>query len=295
MANAVFATKVQPAYDDLPESRYHFPATYLNQAQQALQDWILYYEPRREGSDPSGRSGRKSYFATARLDRIVEDPERRGFYYGYVSAYLEFTNPVPFRSGLTYREAALRKPDGSTNKGAFGRSVRLIEADEFRAICQAGFADTEIPPLESLRLNEDPLPMERPIRTILSERTFRDAAFSKTIQRAYSNTCCMTGLRLVNGGGRCEIEAAHIKPVASSGPDSPRNGLALSRTVHWMFDRGIFSVAESGEILIARRLVPDQVRRMLNESGSVVLPDEFGLRPHPEFLKYHREKIFKGD
>jgi putative restriction endonuclease len=61
-----------------------------------------------------------------------------------------------------------------------------------------------------------------------------------------------------------------------------------------MFDRGILSVAESGEILIARRLVPDQVRRMLNESGSLMLPEEFVLRPHPELLKYHREVILKG-
>ena len=37
----------------------------------------------------------------------------------------------------------------------------------------------------------------------------------------------MTGLKLINGGGRCEIEAAHIIPVAKNGPDSPRNGIAF--------------------------------------------------------------------
>src|SRR5258708_7763377 len=50
MANAVFTTKPEPSYDDLPELRYHFPSRYLRHAQQALDDWIVYYEPRRRGS-----------------------------------------------------------------------------------------------------------------------------------------------------------------------------------------------------------------------------------------------------
>jgi hypothetical protein len=49
VANAVFTTKVNPVYDDLPEIRYHFPKTYLNQALQAVGDWILYYEPGAKG------------------------------------------------------------------------------------------------------------------------------------------------------------------------------------------------------------------------------------------------------
>src|SRR4051812_37164894 len=57
MANAVFTTKAHPTYDDLPESRYHFPKIYLKTAEQALGDWIVYYEPRREGAADSGRAG----------------------------------------------------------------------------------------------------------------------------------------------------------------------------------------------------------------------------------------------
>jgi putative restriction endonuclease len=104
----------------------------------------------------------------------------------------------------------------------------------------------------------------------------------------------MTGLKLVNGGGRCEIEAAHIKPVEDDGPDSPRNGLALSRTVHWLFDRGFMSVADDGEILLARGKVPDPVLRLLNPDRQILLPAASSLRPHRTFLCYHREKKFKG-
>jgi putative restriction endonuclease len=104
----------------------------------------------------------------------------------------------------------------------------------------------------------------------------------------------MTGLRLVNGAGRCEIMAAHIRPVAASGPDSPRNGLALSRTVHWMFDRGLLSAEDDGRILTTRRLVPEQVRRVLNPDGYLRWPDDRLVRPHPQFLRYHRETVFRG-
>ena len=104
----------------------------------------------------------------------------------------------------------------------------------------------------------------------------------------------MTGLHLVNGGGRCEIEAAHIVPVSDNGPDSPRNGLALSRTIHWMFDRGIVSVSDAGEILVAERLMPDQIRRMLNPDGRLLEPNDSTLSPHRDFLRHHRENQFKG-
>ena len=40
MANAVFTTSESSAYDDQPEVRYHFPHTYLKQAEQAVGDYL---------------------------------------------------------------------------------------------------------------------------------------------------------------------------------------------------------------------------------------------------------------
>jgi putative restriction endonuclease len=62
-----------------------------------------------------------------------------------------------------------------------------------------------------------------------------------------------------------------------------------------MFDRGILSIADSGEILMARKLVPDPVKRMLHENGMVRFPKKPAFIPHPAFLRYHREHYFKGD
>jgi putative restriction endonuclease len=295
MANAVFTTKVNPSYDDLPELRYHFPKSYLNQASQTIGDWILYYEPRREDANLSGRAGRMAYFATARVDQIVEDPTQNDHFYANVTDYLEFTHPVPFKSGQHYFESALRKTDGSTNKGAFGRAVRTIPLSEFEVICRAGLSDVTLGTFESsIQMAEDPVQYGRSTLKQFVERPFRDRAFTEVIQTAYHDTCAMTGLRLINGGGRCEIEAAHIKPVAARGPDSPRNGIALSRTIHWMFDRGILSASDDGEILIAKRLAPNPVLRLLNPDRRILRPDDPLLIPHQAFLRYHRENVFKG-
>ncbi|MBX9460355.1 MAG: HNH endonuclease [Brevundimonas sp.] len=72
---------------------------------------------------------------------------------------------------------------------------------------------------------------------MLVNRKVRDTSFRRQVCRAYDDTCAITGLRIINGGGRSEVQAAHIWPVEHGGPDTVRNGLALSGTVHWLFDR----------------------------------------------------------
>jgi putative restriction endonuclease len=134
MAKAILTTKVDPTYDDLPEQRYHFPRTYLRAVEAARHDLIIYYEPRRTSGDPSSRGGRQCYFATARIAEIVDDQIRPGHFYALIDSYLDFSRPVPFMEGGHYYESALRREDGDTNKGAFGRAVRYLPDVEYEAI-----------------------------------------------------------------------------------------------------------------------------------------------------------------
>jgi putative restriction endonuclease len=297
MTKAVFTTKVTPSYKDLPEIRYHFPRTYLNQARQSVGDHIIYYEPRRSSVELSSFGGRQSYFGMARVTTVVEDTELADHYYALVDDYLDFDRPVPFSEGSEYYESALKKDDGSTNKGAFGRAVRLIPDDEFDRILKSGFApilgETPAPEVVLPGLSEPPMPFERPIVEMTVSRPFRDRSFMYTVRAAYSNRCAITGLRLINGGGRPEVQAAHIQPVASKGPDSVRNGLALSGTVHWMFDRGLISIDDDYKILVARNHVPDDAIRLLNQNGMINLPKDPTLYPNAHYLKFHRDIVFK--
>jgi len=303
MAKAVLTTKVDPVYDDLPEERYHFPRTYLRQMEQAKGDWIIYYEPRRTTGDLSSSGGRQAYFATARLSRIENDPFRPNHYYAFVVDYLEFDRPVPFKEGNHYYyESILKKEDGKTNKGAFGRAVRSISDYEYNRILQAGFTkilsetqfQAKVQPEATYRVYEETAPYLRSIVESVVARPFREAAFAKVVKEAYHDTCAMTGLKIINGGGRAEVQAAHIRPVADNGPDSIRNGLALSATVHWMFDRGLVSVDDDYSILIVKNRLPDNVLRLLNEDRRLIVPRREDIRPHRHYLRYHRKRIFKG-
>jgi putative restriction endonuclease len=135
---------------------------------------------------------------------------------------------------------------------------------------------------------------DRPIVERVVARPFREAAFSGSIKAAYNDTCAFTGLKIINGGGRSEVQAAHIRPVAASGPDSLRNGIALCGTAHWMFDRGLISIGDDHRLLLAKGKVPDQALRMLSPDRRLIAPARPDQAPHSAFLRWHRENVFKG-
>jgi putative restriction endonuclease len=61
-----------------------------------------------------------------------------------------------------------------------------------------------------------------------------------------------------------------------------------------MFDRGLLSIEDDYRILVARRLVPTEFQRLINPGELLQVPDDLRSRPHPKFLQYHRDHIFKG-
>lgn len=294
MTNAVFTFSEGSAYDDLPEERYHFPQTYLNAVRETRQDWIVYYEPRR-AEGPNSNTGSQAYFAMARVREVAPDEQQPGHHYAYMTDYLEFDQPVPFREGAHYFESGLVKEDGSTNKGAFGRSVRLIGRADFEGILAAGFA-RQLQPWEKQDRVDAPAPevVERPTVVQVVTRKFRDEAFRRHVRHAYSNTCAVTGLSLINGGGRPEVQAAHIRSVEANGPDAVRNGMALTATVHWMFDRGLISVDDSYRLLVAVKALPTEVAGLVRPGSGIRVPADREMQPHPTFLRWHRENRFKG-
>ena len=293
MVKAVFTSKPGSDYDDVPEERYHFPRTYLRAVEQTVGDQIVYRQPRRGGGD-------MAYFAVAFVTGIRNDETRSHHFYADIVGYLDFDSPVPFQVDGRFFEHGLRKHDGSVNRGAFGRSVRLLASQEFSAIVAAGFSDEPnhafvetIQPRSGFA--EETQKLLAPDRPAISfTRPFRDRAFAQHVQRAYNKTCAVTGLRLINGGGRPEVQAAHIKPVSMSGPDSVRNGLALSGTIHWLFDRGLMTFDDDYSIRTVKGAVPDQVQRIIRPDGHLLTPENENARPCPYFLRYHRENIFKG-
>jgi len=294
VAKVVLTQRADSGYDDVPGELYHFPRKYLRAAEGAVGDGCIFYESRRS-------AGRQSYLAFGIIDHIYPDPSLADHFYAKIEQFLQFPEPVHFqRADGSYWESKVERPDGGTSKGAMGVSIRRIPDNEFELILKAGLIpafkaiEQTDPPHVSYGVAEEQIEFERPVIEQISQRWFRDRAFSAQVRSAYDSRCAVTGLKIINGGGRAEMEAAHIKPVAHKGPDSVRNGLALSRTVHWMFDRGLISVDDDFKLLTAKPLLPEGVDRLFNPSGEIWVPPDARARPHPAFLKWHRENRFKG-
>lgn len=72
------------------------------------------------------------------------------------------------------------------------------------------------------------------------------------------------------------------------------NGLALSGTLHWMFDRGLLGLSEGGDILVSRQVNDgDGTARLLTPDRRAALPARAHLRPHPDHLRWHRDHVFR--
>ncbi|MDE2385984.1 MAG: HNH endonuclease [Alphaproteobacteria bacterium] len=297
MANAIFVHKAGSPYDD-SESHYHFPKIYLGRVNATVGDRIVYY------GNCEGVSGRY-YKAVAKVDRVRADPNKADHYYADMSEHLEFDSPVDYLSNGGY-EAGMIKPDGKPNGGLTVNAVRLITPGEFARIVEAGFHDDKKWPERDRQpetlpsaaeyafgLAEDaPLFIQRPVVSSLVDRKFRDRRFRQHVLDAYDRRCAFTGLRIINGGGRPEVEAAHIIPVELNGSDSVRNGIALSGTAHWMFDAGLLTLTDDFTILKSRHLNYD-IDHLLNKDAKAILPKSKARWPNPANLKWHRDNKFK--
>lgn len=299
MAYGVFIHRYDSIYNDSPAERYQFPHQYLGRVNACIGDWILYYEPRKV-PNPRG------YFAVAKVDRVVPDPTAPGMYLALieVGSYLDFANPVPFSGPEGVIERGVLNDQGRIS-GRAQSAVRPISPADFNRILDAGL-DESLPLLPRTgpaevadRFHEarSPFVLEQPRERALAltSRVIRDRVFRRIVLRAYDERCAITGLKLINGGGRAEVEAAHIRPVEADGPDVVSNGLALSGTAHWMFDRGLISLSDDLEILVSRQVNDrSSIDALIHRSGRALEPQRPSDRPHPHYLAWHREHCFKA-
>ena len=175
----------------------------------------------------------------------------------------------------------------------FSRIIELSSSIEDTLLPREGFPEQVSGFAESQQpfVFED----ERSRSETLVRKLDRSRSFRRQVLEAYDSRCAITGLKLINGGGRAEVEAAHIRPVEANGPDHVRNGIALSGTVHWMFDKGLIGLTDNAEIVISRHVNdPSQIRGMINKSGKARLPENPIHCPHPAFLAWHRKHRLKA-
>ena len=79
----------------------------------------------------------------------------------------------------------------------------------------------------------------------------REARFRLTVIPAYNYTCALTGYRLVTVTSGSIVDAAHIHQFADSRNNDPRNGLALCKNAHWLFDIGLWTLDDDYRVRVA--------------------------------------------
>jgi len=76
-------------------------------------------------------------------------------------------------------------------------------------------------------------------------------------------------------------------------PGAIRSRRAI-RTAHWMFDRGLIGLSDDLEVLVSRQVNdPASVWGLVNETRRAAAPANPAHRPHPSYLRWHREHCFK--
>jgi putative restriction endonuclease len=267
----------------------------------------IIYEPR------SGGRGRMSYVGWAALRGTPMLSQRRTasgqplWEVHYIDRVQEFPNPVP-RDYLGQPMERWLRDMAPQNRNVLssGASVRWLEEEEGRQILEFGhagqLATTEY---EADLHGDETLVAERTRRVV--EAVARDARFRRQVMTAYDFKCAVTGLTvgsLPEGRATRLLDAAHIRPVSDRGSDAIGNGLALTPTVHRLFDEGLVSLRWQGrnlELVRSPNLEPEMVESLERgtviriETGSpLLLPNNQGAWPSVEQVRYHQHSVFKG-
>jgi putative restriction endonuclease len=306
-------SKRDSGYADTSTS-YEFPTQYLTSfapLDRGEPIIAVIYEPHSRGTGRQAFVGWASISSPPRRSLRTTEGGRALWEVLYDDYVHEFATPVrrdiagePIEGWL--REVAIENRDIRTS----GRSVRPLDDADLARILQLAFGGSQdstiIYPERPAHLAES-LVADRTRRLVSTlERASR---FREGVVEAYEFRCAITQFSAgVLGRGRVTslVEAAHIRPVADRGSDSLTNGVAMTPTVHRLFDAGLFTLrsARAGglEIHVSgaldRRMInsPDGASRIeLHDGLRLVLPSDSNLWPSVDQIQYHQRRVFLGE
>jgi putative restriction endonuclease len=118
--------------------------------------------------------------------------------------------------------------------------------------------------------------------------------FRKVVLAAYVSKCCITGNPVED-----LLVASHILPWVDFPEErlNPRNGICLAAHFDRAFDRGLITFDDRMRVILSpilKRYAPNEAIEsdfLRREGQPLVLPERFP--PQPDFLTYHRNRIFR--
>lgn len=118
---------------------------------------------------------------------------------------------------------------------------------------------------------------------------FSSSSFRDFVMVGYKNLCAITGT-VIRSQNFINLEAAHIKPQSHGGLFLPNNGIALSRDLHWAFDKGFFYINDDYKVIVHDEINSDYLKSFHNKK--IRVPDDEFFKPNLDNLHYHRDNIY---
>lgn len=122
------------------------------------------------------------------------------------------------------------------------------------------------------------------ISSLFSAQTFRDFVLA-----GYGYKCAITNMN-IQYKELYNIEAAHIMPRSHSGLYMPNNGIALSRDMHWAFDKGFFTITNDLTVKVHPEISSEYLKTY--DGKKIYVPKNSFFVPDLGNLKYHQEHIY---
>jgi hypothetical protein len=174
--------------------------------------------------------------------------------------------------------------------------IRGLEWDETSRLLGIGLSDDFLETALRLESLEQWTPFVAEDRAVYRvSRQKRDEAFRTIVLRNYDHTCAVTGQQFYSPQ-HVEADGAHIIRKEVRGTDDPRNGIALSKSAHWAFDRGIFTISDQYEVIVNPKISSASTARFPAielDRRKILLPTDPCYWPHPDALTWHKHEVFE--
>lgn len=131
--------------------------------------------------------------------------------------------------------------------------------------------------------------VDKTSKEVMTNARVGQGRFRQDVLALWQNKCCVTGTAITDA-----IRASHIKPWKDSTDDEkldPYNGLPLVATLDALFDAGLVTFADDGNMLVASELGQEDRRALGLDNHRLTATCASETL---NYLAVHRETIFRG-
>jgi putative restriction endonuclease len=183
------------------------------------------------------------------------------------------------------------------------RAVQLLLDEHFEPSLHEDLrADLGLESMALLMESRAPVELAREsAHSSYAQKRPRSASFREEVLAAYDHRCAVTGFQALMGKTLFCLEAAHVHWHSQGGRSSVDNGLALTPTLHKLFDHGAWTLDDRRCLLVSRHFSGSDgaIAELRGLHGKPLRDPVPGCAPLAlDCIRWHRERhlggVFRG-